>query len=307
MEGQFRPSVFEESVTRWGSRYDMIKRLLDHDEAVRRVLAMDPKTSHLLPTWQDMDVLKSICSALEQVSKFTDMISGENHVTISSVIPTLALFDAEIFAAKEGDTQLTKDMKRRMLEDFRSRYEGKDSTTLLKTACFLDPRFKIDYLDDDEVEEAKNCIIAECTGNMVKKVKNPFILSEVPGESSEGECHQGKRKFGDLLQKAKKRGQVGGVGGQSADLNNDEKIKKEIGTYLATESIQWEADPLEWWKGEAVKLPWLALLAKKYLSICGSSSSSERLFSTAGDIVTANRSRLQPEKVRMFTFLAKNL
>ena len=288
----------------------MVKRLLDHREPVRRVLSMDPRLSHLLPSWQDMDVLTSVCGALEPVSKFTDMISGEEHVTSSSIIPTISLFEADIFSAKDEDTQLAKDMKRKMLVDFRSRYEGKEFSDLLKIACFLDPRYKEDYLGDDELLTTKTKIIGECVASIENHTKNPFIREvEGTGETSEAEttAKEGKRKFGDMLQKAKKRGQVGGVGGQSSELTSEDKIKKEVATYLAIATLPWESDPLEWWKGQAVNLPWLALLAKKYLCICGSSSSSERLFSTAGDIVTASRSRLKPEKVRMFTFLAKNL
>ena len=68
-----------------------------------------------------------------------------------------------------------------------------------------------------------------------------------------------------------------------------------------------DSDPLQWWKHEEKHLPVLAVLAKKYLCICGTSVPSERLFSKSGFIVDAFRSRLLPEKVNMLTFLAKNL
>ncbi|ELT95740.1 hypothetical protein CAPTEDRAFT_140410 [Capitella teleta] len=52
--------------------------------------------------------------------------------------------------------------------------------------------------------------------------------------------------------------------------------------------------------------PRIALLAKKYLAIPATSAPSERVFSTAGNIVTPKRSRLNPEKVNMLVFLAHN-
>ena len=37
-----------------------MKRLLEQEEAVQVALSADRKTSHLLPTWQDIDVLQCI-------------------------------------------------------------------------------------------------------------------------------------------------------------------------------------------------------------------------------------------------------
>lgn len=84
-------------------------------------------------------------------------------------------------------------------------------------------------------------------------------------------------------------------------------IELEMSRYLGTPSIALDADPLQWWSMHAAGYPRLAKLVRKYLCICGTSSSSERLFSVAGNIVTAKRSLLKPHKVDMLVFLAKNL
>ena len=39
-------------VTRWGSTYDMVERMLEQVDAVRSVLSDDRGSSHLTPTWQ---------------------------------------------------------------------------------------------------------------------------------------------------------------------------------------------------------------------------------------------------------------
>lgn len=78
---------------------------------------------------------------------------------------------------------------------------------------------------------------------------------------------------------------------------------------LYLQSIKPDADsnPLLWWREFSASFPNLAILAKKYLCICDTSSPSERLFSVAGNIVTEKRSLLDPEKVNMLSFLASNL
>ncbi len=69
------------------------------------------KVSHLVPFWQDMEVLQSINSALSPLSSLTDILSGETYVTVSAVLPMLQLIESSILKEKDDDTQLTKDLK----------------------------------------------------------------------------------------------------------------------------------------------------------------------------------------------------
>lgn len=56
--------------------------------------------------------------------------------------------------------------------------------------------------------------------------------------------------------------------------------------YRERDSLGLSGDVLQWWKKQ-MDLPLLSALAKSYLSIPATSVPSERVFSTAGDIVTA--------------------
>ena len=155
----------------------MVARLLEQEDAVRVVLSSDRKTSHLIPTWQDIEVLESISKALSPNSELTDFLSGEDHVTASAVIPVLHNLKAKILIAKEDDTALTRDIKKIVIDDLHARYTDHRVIELLSTATFLDPRFKSDYFEDkDHVmklieEQAKEFISqqesAACTGSQV--------------------------------------------------------------------------------------------------------------------------------------------
>ncbi|CAJ1061304.1 zinc finger BED domain-containing protein 1-like [Xyrichtys novacula] len=85
-----------------------------------------------------------------------------------------------------------------------------------------------------------------------------------------------------------------------------ERAKEEITKYRGRNGLDVNGDMLQWWK-EQVDLPLLSKLARSYLSIPATSVPSERVFSTAGDIITAERSRLLPEHVDQLIFLKKNL
>ena len=65
-------------------------------------------------------------------------------------------------------------------------------------------------------------------------------------------------------------------------------------------------DILKWWKDHNDMFPNLSMLAKYYLCIPASSTSSERSFLIANNIVTKRRNRLLPENVEMLTFLKNN-
>ncbi len=84
-------------------------------------------------------------------------------------------------------------------------------------------------------------------------------------------------------------------------------IEMEIDLYRREASIPLSCCPLNWWRENRSKYPLLSPLAKAYLSIPATSVPSERVFSTAGDIVTAQRSQLLPEIVDMLIFLKKNM
>ena len=67
----------------------MVSRILEQQKAIHKVLHDDRKSRHLMPTWQDVDVLESLDSALGTLSDFTDMLSAENFVTVSAIIPVI--------------------------------------------------------------------------------------------------------------------------------------------------------------------------------------------------------------------------
>ena len=60
---------------------------------------------------------------------------------------------------------------------------------------------------------------------------------------------------------------------------------------------------LLWWKEHAAQFPYLSQLARRYLAMPATSASVERLFSVAGQVVTAKRANLDPKTVTLLVFL----
>ena len=65
-------------------------------------------------------------------------------------------------------------------------------------------------------------------------------------------------------------------------------------------------NPLEWWQKNEFKYPNVAKLARAVLCIPATSAPSERVFSTAGRTISAERSRMLPDNAADLIFLHDN-
>ena len=294
-----------DSPTRWGSMAKMVARILEQENAIRAVLSADRKASHLLPTWQDFQVLTAIHQALSPLSSLTDILSGEEYVTVSAILPMLQLIESKILKDEASDPQLTKDIRSHIKQDLNSRYTSpKISAMVLKilqVATFLDPRFKNHFSDDTDVADIKDTLQEEGA-----KFIQGFVISQP--SASEGSSSSSavagpppakKRSLGSFFKDPEEESQP--------ILSPEQQIKAEVDAYVAIPKVDPEEDPLHWWKVQSPRFPGMRKLAQSYLSVCATSSPSERLFSTSGNIVTTQRASLKPDKVDMLVFLATNL
>ena len=81
---------------------------------------------------------------------------------------------------------------------------------------------------------------------------------------------------------------------------------EEIKYYNELEKIPANEDPLKWWKIHSSEIPGLAKLARRYLQTPATSASSERAFSSFGNIFTAKRMQLASETAEAILFLHIN-
>lgn len=86
-----------------------------------------------------------------------------------------------------------------------------------------------------------------------------------------------------------------------------DKVDIELADYRAEPAIKMCENPLHWWQEKKDKYTYLSKLAVKYLVAQATSVASERVFSTAGDIVNAQRACLGSDTVDKLIFLKKNL
>ncbi len=139
----------------------MIERVLEQQKALSQILSADRKSRHLVPQWQDTDVLESVSKALKPLQEFTDALSGEDYVSVSYLKPVLHLFNTNILAVNDEDSDLTNTIKSKILEYINKNYDDEDTQELLDMASFLDPRFKTNYIAEDKLPNIKAKVMSD--------------------------------------------------------------------------------------------------------------------------------------------------
>ena len=296
--------IIGDVVTRWGSTYEMVSRILEQQQAISSVLLEDRKNWHRMITDSELSVLESLVEVLKPLSYLTDALAGEKQVTASAVLPVLVLVNSKMDQSAT-DTALAKEIKQKIWADLSSRYGNREVSDMLNIATFLDPRFKDKHVENRE--DAVSLVTILCIDNY-NSVHNPEAETSTPADdnaSSVTDQPPAKRLKGLAAVLKQIEQETGTV---SVDMSTPvQQIDKEIKAYLDFPAVEPDTDPLAWWKLENGRFPDLGHLAKKYLCICGTSVSSERVFSTAGHIASRSRGRLLPENVSKLLFLAKNI
>ncbi|XP_056124490.1 zinc finger BED domain-containing protein 4-like [Rhinichthys klamathensis goyatoka] len=302
-------AMVTDCATRWGSTQKMIERVLEQQSALSKVLSTDRKVRHLLPSWQDLEVLESVNKALSPLQDFTDALSGESYVSISCVKSALHLLNTSVLAEDEADTELTKSPKSNILSYLNSKYEGIQD--LLNFTTFLDPRFRTQHISEEETQTLKERAISELIEIHGQQyvAQSPAVMDNNSIDVESPPAAKAKKttlaSFFKETTCTAPRAPLSSTFDSMAQLR--EAVASELNVYIYMPCVDHGEDPLKWWKTHKVSFPRLCKLAQTYLGIQATSSASERAFSASGNVVTNHRSCLKPEKVDMLVFLSKNL
>ena len=120
-------------------------------------------------------MLESINAAMKPLADFTDVLSGEKYVTVSSVKPVLELIKEDLLSPGPDDTAMTcNDMCRVLTEKYRS----PAIQVLLRKATILDPRYRGSMEEAGALDDVKHQLVQE-----LLDIKGP----EESGEGTSGE------------------------------------------------------------------------------------------------------------------------
>nr|XP_054592005.1 E3 SUMO-protein ligase ZBED1-like [Nothobranchius furzeri] len=132
--------------------------------------------------------LMTLSKTLGPLVDFTDALSGEKYVSVSLVKPSLHLFNKSILADQNDDTDLSKSIKKKILDNLNEKYNGPPTQELLDIATALNPRFKMKYSSEVSQESVK----ARLTREMKEMTETPVM--QMPAESDDPKEAKKKRR-----------------------------------------------------------------------------------------------------------------
>ena len=284
----------QEVVTRWGSTLGMLQRLMEQQAAIAAVL-VDGAVRHLMPESADWTLIEQLVEILKPFQIATEVMSGDKYPTVSIVKPLLYKLCENTLSLNDSDSSTVKAVKQSIKKDLQSRYTGAAIQRLLNVSTYLDPRYKeLPFLAEvvkrqmkDDVEDE---LLAMETTEDSQLTQDQAPPSKRPKQSSGAVS----KLLGDLFEVS-----------ASAPLYS-EAVTKEMELYKTEQLLELDSDPLQWWHERMSIYPIMCKLAQKTFSFVATSVPSERLFSSAGNVITEKRSCLTPEHADQLIFLFEN-
>ncbi|KAL1276633.1 hypothetical protein QQF64_036256 [Cirrhinus molitorella] len=313
---------------RWNSAYEMLSRFLEQQPAICAAL-LSPEVVKSVSdtcTLTEMEIsnAEQVVQALKPMLVATNVMCEEKTPTVSVIAPLQTQLLSDMSSTAK-DSPLVKELKNAIFQDLSKRYNSSEKSNLYISSA-LDPRFKsLLFLTPDEMNEtfAKVVTKAAALQEAADLMDNRFQSTPPPDQegstmsAAEGKIdytepgedlftvHSPKRRksaLADLL------GQTFNSSGTRTSTPSPASIaEQEMKRYQEAPALPLTEDPLEWWKSQAHGYHLLSKLAQRYLCVPGTSVSAERMFSTAGDIISAQRSLLTSKHVDQLLFLKKNM
>jgi hypothetical protein len=272
-------------------------------------LKFQPRDAELVPLIPDeaeFEVIQSLLPPLKELKTISETLSSDTKPTLHMVVPLL-------FNVQNMDKmfplcgQEVTDFLRKVSAEVESRMPnmGKNND-LYATACFLHPRFMGSVLkikDTETFERVKRQLIATHPSYLDMVRSLPAGQGSVDLFASQDLNTALSKTRWNLLESLADEESV-------SKPNQDQKspIELEITRFLelTPKAQSADVDVLAWWKAQSSQLPLLAEIARKILAYPASSSSSERIFLTGGDVVTSKRQNLDPATVERLVFYHDN-
>eukprot|EP00063_Salmo_salar_P052190 XP_014027025.1 PREDICTED: zinc finger BED domain-containing protein 4-like isoform X1 [Salmo salar] len=273
--------------TRWNSTFDMLERYLEQQAAVYSALTDKTlKKNKDIVTLSDDDVkvAEEVLQVLKPLKMVTTLLSTETALSMILPLKTRIL---QSMVPSEEDSTITRDVKAAIREDLNPRYPPNVQDYLHRSTA-LDPRLKsLSHLDPALCQRTYSHLTTEIVATEDGQATEP---TEADSEASPQNHSAMKELFGETF----------------ASKDTGKTFANTIKEEVASSVIPLDGDPLAWWKSNECKYPHIAMMARCYLAVPGTSDPSERVFSTAEDIVTAKRSSLSPDNVDILIFLKNN-
>lgn len=287
--------LIQESETRWNSTLEMIKRIYEVRDELSVVISQCPNAPENLKA-EEYDCVEEIQRILDPFQICTEAVSGDQYATISLIIPLIKGVSLQLCQLEREDfSELSKKVLDSLKTSVVQRLKPYEKRGPCIIATLLNPHFKKHgFKTDSDIEKAVSCVQQEyssfLSSHRPRHLATEVDTSEVSGSEP---SPSKKSKLSNLLSF---------LNNSSTSIPLSDAIV-DVRQYVEKPNIPRSEDPILYWTRNQNQLKEIAL---KYLSIPGTSTPSERLFSIAGQTVTEKRSRLSADHIDALLFIKQN-
>ena len=292
-------------------------------------------------------MLDELCNILAPFEKATQDFSGNTYITLSQMFPIIVNLTNSLKPSESDDlheeyndsddnntitsdsegsltnqnievvdysniSEVLKKIKKNIYAALKHYWSTPDEFGIMAT--LLDPRYKdLNFISDEEIKvkirsslqiqydqlkkemQQQSSTPSSPTSSTISIISTDTTRSSTPSTRSLREYQERReQRIKEVFQSAEKSA-------------SSSAIADEITTYFLLPVARENKDPLNWWKTKQEIFPILSIIARKYLGIPATSVASERLFSDAGNHITAKRSLLDPGLLGKMVFLKRNI
>ena len=317
--------------TRWSSGYDQAVAINNNKLCIQQLCAILKEEGKLDVDYQGIDWTNTsaIIEILELFAKTNKIIQGDNFIT-NSMMAMLSSQIRVFFATKAYKMVLPRHLKpaaNSMLDDFKDSFYPPTKCQMVAALC--DPRTKqLAWCDDDEKAQHRTltieAMVVVAMGNLsgdgeampadgTEPEASAAATEDPVGEDTRRE--EGVNEQAMLFAQLLATSALTPVSETTAPSPHSAEgmlaQKKRLAGYELTRYLDGETlgpttssqAVLEWWFTKRLVFPVLFKVACVYLAVPASSGTSDRVFSSTGELVTAKRDRLEIETVNDVVFL----
>ena len=231
-------------------------------------------------TDKDWKIMKNVVKVLNPFKSATEQLSA-NAACISESIPIVSILQKTLDVCGESD-QGVKDLKKRLSDNLRRRTAGMEDLDNYTLATLLDNRFKNHFFQDPEKKIKAEERLKELLEVEVSKLADVEVVVEAraSGEGENNITNTLEAMFLRVKQNVNNNPQ------RDASESVDKVLKDYLDSKLEDNNLSTWRKYEESAKDVPAKVA-LCKLAKKFLTPPPTSTATERLFSSAGNIASA--------------------
>ena len=293
--------------TRWNSTYLMMDRLIEQRLPIYAVLSDESVTKKKDAATIDMadsnwKVVENIVTALKPFYKATTALCSEQYPTLSSVYPVVFSLLHHHLVDHDDDRGAVAQFKQITRSQLKTRFNIDDPDmprcTIILSA-FMDPRYKrMPFITREQYEHT----ITEISNRAEHLSSSDQVINNPSNTEGDRACAAAPsdQKHSDMSYLLAGYYEPG-----DCKVIVPNTVAEEVELYVKEKPIPTDSDPFKWWSKNATSYPKLSKLARRLLCIPGTEVPSERVFSTAGNVVTKKRASLHHDSVDKLVFLNK--